>query len=506
MSDIFSRFKSTVIQSFFYSLGNFAGKFSGVLLLPIYSLYLPVEVFGLYALFEVIFQVFQVFSGLGIKLGLTRWYWDEESTKDKKSLFFTTYLFNLVVCILFSYLLFISFDFLSEYYFKTQINKQLISLFITGNLIKLFSEVPMLLLRVQHKAKQHSVVQISQLLSFVLFVFIFLAVFQQGIEGIFWANILSGALQFMLVIPVIIRNTKFKFEFRILMEMLTYGFPVALGNMVNITFNFTDKYFLNWFSNLKVVGTFTLAHKLSNIVNLLIVNSFMNAYMHNYFKGIHDKNNDRFYSRSFTYFLLAITFFSLLLIVFIDEAIFVFSANNKDYSQAAVIVPVLTIGLIFGGVRQILTLPINKIKKTRIIGILSILAGILNVYLNYILIPKYNALGAAYATGIVQVFSSLILLGFVVRLVNIPFEWKRIKLIVLSFTLTIILYYLVNFQIWILNFVFKIGILIAWGALLYFSHFLLPEEKQRMTQFVEKWWDIKKLKKNLQSLKGDKKE
>ena len=364
----------------------------------------------------------------------------------------------------------------------------------------------MLLLRVQHKAKQHSVVQISQLLSFVLFVFIFLAVFQQGIEGIFWANILSGALQFMLVIPVIIRNTKFKFEFRILMEMLTYGFPVALGNMVNITFNFTDKYFLNWFSNLKVVGTFTLAHKLSNIVNLLIVNSFMNAYMHNYFKGIHDKNNDRFYSRSFTYFLLAITFFSLLLIVFIDEAIFVFSANNKDYSQAAVIVPVLTIGLIFGGVRQILTLPINKIKKTRIIGVLSILAGILNVYLNYILIPKYNALGAAYATGIVQVFSSLILLGFVVRLVNIPFEWKRIKLIVLSFTLTIILYYLVNFQIWILNFVFKIGIMIAWGALLYFSHFLLPEEKQRMTQFVEKWWDIKKLKKNLQSLKGDKKE
>ncbi|MCW3787144.1 lipopolysaccharide biosynthesis protein [Plebeiibacterium sediminum] len=505
MSDIFSRFKSTVIQSFFYSLGNFAGKFSGVLLLPIYSLYLPVEVFGLYALFEVIFQVFQVFSGLGIKLGLTRWYWDEESTKDKKSLFFTTYLFNLVVCILFSYLLFISFDFLSEYYFKTQINSNFIILFISGNLIKLFSEVPMLLLRVQHKAKQHSVVQIAQLLSFVLFVFIFLAFFHQGIEGIFWANILSGAIQFILVIPVIIRNTKFKFEYKILIEMLVYGFPVALGNMVNITFNFTDKYFLNRFSNLKVVGTFTLAHKLSNIVNLLIVNSFMNAYMHNYFKGIHDENNDRFYSRSFTYFLLAITFFSLLLIVFIDEAIFVFSANNKDYSQSAVIVPVLTIGLIFGGIRQILTLPINKIKKTRIIGVLSILSGVLNVYLNYILIPEYNALGAAYATGVVQVFSSVVLLVFVLRNVNIPFEWRRIKLILLSFTLTITLFYLVSFNIWFLNFVFKIAVTIVWGVFLYYSNFLLPEEKQRIFQFAEKWWNIRKLKNNLQSLKENKK-
>ncbi len=506
MSDIFSRFKSTVIQSFFYSLGNFAGKFSGVILLPIYSLYLPVELFGLYALFEVIFQVFQVFSGLGIKLGLTRWYWDEKTTKDKKSLFFTTYLFNLVACLVFSYLLYISFDILADYYFKTKIDDKLIGLFIAGNLIKLFSEVPMLLLRVQHKAKQHSVIQIAQLLSFVLFVFIFLAFFNKGIGGIFWANILSGAIQFLLIIPVIVKNIKFKLEFNLLKDMLAYGFPVALGNMVNITFNFTDKYFLNWFSNLKVVGTFTLAHKLSNIVNLLIVNSFMNAYMHNYFKGIHDENNDRFYSRSFTYFLLAITFFSLLLIIFIDEAIFIFSANNKDYSQASVIVPVLTIGLIFGGVRQILTLPINKIKKTRIIGVLSIIAGILNVYLNYIFIPKYHALGAAYATGIVQLLSSLTLFYFVIKKVNIPFEWKRITLITLSFTLTIALYNIVNINIWFISLLFKIILLLYWGCFLYFSHFLYPEEKIRIIQFVQKWSSISDIKKNMKSLKGNSKE
>ncbi len=501
MSDIFSRFKSTVIQSFFYSLGNFAGKFSGVLLLPIYSLYLPVELFGLYALFEVIFQLFQVFSGLGIKLGLTRWYWDEESTKDKKSLFFTTYSFNLLVCFVFSYLLFISFDFLAEYYFKTPIDDKLVGLFIAGNLVKLLAEVPLLLLRVQHKAKRHSVIQISQLLSFVLFVFIFLAFFNKGIEGIFWANILSGAIQFVMVIPVITKNISFKFDFKILKEMLSYGFPVALGNMVNITFNFTDKYFLNWFSTLKVVGTFTLAHKLANIVNLLIVNSFMNAYMHNYFKGINDKNNDRFYSRSFTYFLLAITLFSLLLIVFIDEAIYIFSANNKDYSQASVIVPVLTIGLIFGGVRQILTLPINKVKKTRIIGVLSIFSGILNVALNYILIPKYNALGAAYATGVVQILSSIVLLLFVLKHIDIPFEWKRIATIVLISTLTIIIYDLVDIKIWIIHLIFKIGLVISWLLALYFTNFLYPEEKLRIIQFLQKWASLDKIKSNLKSLK-----
>ncbi len=503
MSDIFSRFKSTVIQSFFYSLGNFAGKFSGVILLPIYSLYLPVELFGLYALFEVIFQLFQVFSGLGIKLGLTRWYWDKSSTKDKNSLFFTTYLFNLVICILFSYLLYISFDFLSEYYFKEQIDNKLIKLFIVGNLIKLFAEVPMLLLRVQHKAKRHSVIQISQLLSFVLFVFIFLAFFNKEIEGIFWANILSGSIQFFMILPVIKKNISFKFDFKILKSMLSYGFPVALGNMVNITFNFTDKYFLNWFSNLKVVGAFTLAHKLSNIVNLLIVNSFMNAYMHNYFKGIHDKNNDKFYSRSFTYFLLAITFFSLLLIIFIDEAIYIFSANNKDYSQASVIVPILTIGLIFGGVRQILTLPINKIKKTRIIGVLSILAGILNVYLNYILIPQYHALGAAYATGIVQVLSSITLLIFVLRYIDIPFEWKRITTISLTFTSILFIYYIIDIHVWFINFIFKIGLVIIWITSLFYSNFLYSEEKMRMKQFIQKWIKINNIRSNIKSLKDN---
>ncbi|MCW3807588.1 lipopolysaccharide biosynthesis protein [Plebeiibacterium marinum] len=502
MSDIFHKFKSTVIQSFFYSMGNFAGKFSGVILLPIYSLYLPVETFGLYALFEVIFQLFQVFSGLGIKLGLTRWYWDEDATKDKKSLFFSTYLFNLVICTIFSFLLYLSFDFLNQYYFKTSIDNNLIWLFILGNLTKLFSEVPLLLLRVQHKAKKHSVIQIIQLLSFVLFVFIFLALFNKGIEGIFLANIFSGGLQFLLVIPVIVKNTRFKLEVRLLWDMLRYGFPVALGNMVNITFNFTDKYFLNWFSNFAVVGTFTLAHKLSNIVNLLIVNSFMNAYMHNYFKGIQNKDNDRFYSRSFTYFLLAITFCSLLLIVFVEEALFVFSANNQDYSNASFIVPVLTIGLVFGGIRQMLVLPINKIKKNRIIGILSILSGFINVILNYLLIPRYAALGAAYATGVVQMFSSVVLLYFVIRVARQPFEWKRIAITLTAFTLIIALFYTIKFDSWLLMVSYKIALIALWGGIIYFGNFLFDEEKLRLHQLIAKWSDIKHVKDNLQSLKN----
>jgi O-antigen/teichoic acid export membrane protein len=501
MSDIFSRFKSTVIQSFFYSMGNFVGKFSGIILLPLYSLYLPVELFGLFALFEVIFQVFQVFSGLGIKLGMSRWYWDEKATLNKKSLFFTTYFFNTIVCLLFSIGLYYSFNFLETYYFKSSINHSLIVLFISGNLIRLFSEVPMLLLRVQHKAKEHSFIQIIQLLSYLGFVAFFLVIFKFKLKGIFWANILSGIVQFVFLVPVIFRNIQFKFELKILKEMIVYGFPVALGNMVNITFNFTDKYFINWFTNLKNVGTFTLAHKISNVVNLLIVNAFMNAYMHIYFKGISDSDNDRFYSKSFTYFLLLLTLTSLLIIVFIDEAIVLFTANNKNYFGSASIVPVLTIGLIFGGIRQMLTLPINKVKKNRIIGTVSIIAGILNAMLNYLFIPRWASLGAAYATGIVQILSAIILLFYTQKYANMKFEWKRIGLVFLAFFLSIMPLYFNPFDCSILKFILKVVILIFWIGFLIVTGFFTREEKQRILYFWIKWKNVAVVKSNIRSLR-----
>ena len=501
MSDIFNRFRSTVVQSFFYSVGNFFGKFSGVILLPIYLLYLPVDVFGLYALFEVIFQLFQVVSGLGVKLGFARWYWDEKNTTNKKSLFYTSFIFNAVVCVVFSFLLYIGFDFLSQYYFKKQVDTHLAFLFIVGNLIKLLSEIPMLLLRAQHKAKKHSIIQIAQLVSFVLFVYVFLAWFKMGLEGMFWAVILSASIQLILLIPIIIKNSEVKFEGKILKDILRYGFPVALGNMVNVLFNFTDKYFINLFSNLKNVGTFTLAHKISNIVNLLIVNAFMNAYMHSYFKSADSEDNERFFSRSFTYFLLVVSFCSLLVILFIEEAMLWFNADKTEYGDSIVLVPILTIGLIFGGIRQMLTLPINKVKKTKVIGVLSIFAGVLNVILNYLFIPAWHAVGAAYATGIVQILSSLTLLYYGIKYTRLHLEWRRISILFISFLAIVILIYTLKFDNLIINLAYKLGLILLWGLMIHFFRFMYDEERARVISFWKKWKNLSTIKDNINSLK-----
>ncbi|WP_066630334.1 lipopolysaccharide biosynthesis protein [Labilibacter marinus] len=500
MSDVFNRFRSTVIQSFFYSVGNLFGKFSGVILLPIYLLYLPVDEFGLFALFEGIFTLFQVFSGLGVKLGFARWFWDEKNTPNKKSLFFTTFVFNAIICIILSVVMYFGFDILSQYYFKTEISQHLILLFIAGNLIKLFTEVPMLLLRSQHKAKKHSVIQIAQLVSFVLFVYVFLAWFKLEIEGIFWATILSAALQLVLLLPVIIKNSEAKIEGKILKDIIKYGFPVALGNMVNVLFNFTDKYFINIFSNLKNVGNFSLAHKISNIVNLLVVNAFINAYMHSYFKSADSQDSEHFFSKSFTYFLLVISFCSLLVVLFIEEAFMLFDTGNSGYDSAVVIVPVLTIGLIFGGIRQMLILPINKVKKTRIIGILSIVAGFINVTLNYLFIPQWHALGAAYATGIVQILSSLVLLYFCIKYTTLQLEWRRLFILSISFIAAVTPMYLYQFENILSNILFKIVLIIVWVFIIYSSGFLSDIEQDRISSFWSKWKHISQLKNNINSL------
>ena len=60
-------------------------------------------------------------------------------------------------------------------------------------------------------------------------------------------------------------------------------------------------------------------------------------------------------------------------------------------------IPILILGLIFSGIRQIFILPLTKLKKTSIISILSVGIAAINILLNLLFIPQYGKQAACYS-------------------------------------------------------------------------------------------------------------
>ena len=91
------------------------------------------------------------------------------------------------------------------------------------------------------------------------------------------------------------------------------------------------------------------------------------------------------------------------------------------------------------------------IKQTKIIFFVTITGGLVNILLNYLLIPKYSIVGASIATGISLILMAIIRFIFSIQKTKtFPQPKENIKVVIVAIITFIISYFvfkLMNFHI-----------------------------------------------------------
>ena len=484
-----SKLKQLFKESIFYGIGNFITKASGLILLPLYAIYTSKAEIGLLALYESAFMFLLVVSGWGAKGGFTRWYNEMKSEKDKKSLFFTTYFFNvftsalgvvLTGIVLFNLNLFNGAD-----------SERVIILFSASSLLKLLFDVPFILLRLQQKAFKQTTYQSINVGLTVLFTIYLLEVRKVGFEGIFLAQLCANGITLLLVLPLILKNCHWYFQRKVLGEMIHYGYPLAISNILTLVLTISDRYILEAFYSLEAVGSFSVAIKVSNLLQFLVVGSFVTSYTYQYYKSMNEDDGTRYHVKIFTYFVLFMVLAGLAIVFFGKEIIYVIMAGKTEYYDAIPVIPLLIIGLVFSGMRQVFVLPITKAKKTRLISLVMVLTGVLNISLNFLIIPFFGKEGAAFTTAISQLFAAVWFLIKVRQLDGTRYEWRKVSLILLFGIIACISYlYIPSFN-WVIDILIKLVLLLFFVLSLFLFHFFEEIEILRIKQALQKWKNLK---------------
>ncbi|TAJ11182.1 multidrug transporter MatE [Marinilabiliaceae bacterium JC017] len=396
--------KTIFKQTSIYSIGNTLRKLSGVFILPLVKHYTSQEEFGVWMLLETIFVFTQVLSGWGVKSGLTRWYYDMVSELEKKRLFFTAMVFNYAMSLLTIGIIGGVLACFSDQILKYDISSRLIWVFIISGLFRLLHELPFIVLRLQQKAMKQTAYSSFNVLLLVLFTFFFLEFSRQGFIGVFKAQLWSNLITFLVLIPVIVKNSQPVFKWAELKEMIHYGIPLAFSNILTTVLNLSDRHIINQFQNPAESGSYGLSFKVANLLEMVLVTSFITSYTYFYFKSLNDPDSFKVFKKLQRYFLILLAIVGFGIVLFAREIIWVTSVGDAFYQDGVYLVPFLILGLMFGGLRQFFTLPLNKHKKTRAISRILISGGIVNVVLNVWLVPQYGKQGAAWATLFVQFF------------------------------------------------------------------------------------------------------
>lgn len=193
---------------------------------------------------------------------------------------------------------------------------------------------------------------------------------------------------------ILLKKGKTFFHKKYWIYALGFNLPLIPHYLSKIILNHSDRIMIKSMVGASASGIYSLAYNLSSmltILNTAITNSLTpwiyRCIKKHEIKRIHDVTNT---------LLIVVAVSNLLLISIAPEAILVFAPVS--YSEAIWTIPPVTLAVFFQFLYSLFASFEFYYEKTRWIMIASIAGALLNIILNYLFIPIYGYIAAAYTT------------------------------------------------------------------------------------------------------------
>ena len=494
--------KPLLKDSAIYAMGNVSGKLVGLILLPYYAEKLTVAEYGILGTMEVTFQLIVALAGLNLYIAFTRWFFEKEVENKLKSVFFTTLTTVVFLAIVAIIGLYPVAPAVSRLLFNDSL--QYVALFRLMTIsagLEIIGQIPATLCKMKRKPAMYTRNLIIRLLVVLVLTLLFVVVFDRKIEGIYEAQIIGSMVYIFLFLPYIFKNIAVKFETVILKKMLHYSFPLVLSSFFIVVLSIADRYILNFISGLESVGIYSLGNKIANVLKIFIVMSVQLALTPTVFRMVDKPGIKRFLSKMMTYFTFGLMFCVLVISLYGQEVIKLFTAAEPDYWDAYLVIPFIAFGIVFGMMKDTSTYGLQIVKKTGVMASVILFVSLLNVGLNILFIPFMGAIGAGLSMLLSQIIYFFVMLFFAHRYYPVPYELRKVFLaIALGAVFCVAAYFIRDFSL-ISRLTIKTLLLFTYPVILYFLGFYDKEELQAIQGFWKKWRHPGAWKENISALK-----
>lgn len=240
----------------------------------------------------------------------------------------------------------------------------------------------------------------QQLFCSLLTVFLqllFLPILELGIAGYLAAIFLADAVSGAWLTVLLWRRGELrvaKFSRGLLFDMWRYALPLIPTAALWWVIALSDRYVLLHYYGQETIGIYAAAGKIPALLTF-VTGIFLEVWRYASLRGRAEAQN-AFFGKIYGLFLPAVLALAGVLIVGSRFAVsFLFSASFAD---AAHLVPLLSLAALFSALSSFLS-SVYALRMTSAHSLFTALSGaVLNLLLNFLLIPRYAGTGAALAT------------------------------------------------------------------------------------------------------------
>lgn len=236
-------------------------------------------------------------------------------------------------------------------------------------------------------------------------------------------------------------------------KLMIYGMPLAASFLLDEVANVSDRYMLAWLSGEAEAGKYAVGYDLAGNSILMIMNAINLAAYPMIVKLLDTEGKEAAleYFKMYAILLLGVSIPAVVGLSLVGPNI-VELVIGEEYQESVILVlPWVASAIFFMGCGAFyMHLPFQLGNYNMGIFKIAGVVAVLNVALNYWLIPKMGMQGAAIATLLSFMIS--VSLGFIFgrRVFPIPFPLKEVcKILLSSFLMGLCLYYLKDFRGWL---------------------------------------------------------
>lgn len=432
-----------------YGVSTIVGRFLNFLLVPFYTHFISTAAMGVYGNIYAYVAFLNIIYIYGMDAAFMK-YSSLATPDERERTFSSAYLAVFLSTLLLTFLLFLlrsPFNALMEVPARYG---HLVHYVIFILLFDTLALIPFANLRLERRAKKFAVIKLGNILLNLGLNLLFFIKFRMGIESIFAANLIASAATFLVLLPEILPRLRQRIQGDLLRRMLRFGLPYLPASLASIMIQVIDRPIVLHLTDLDTLGLYQTGHKLG-IFMMLVVSMFQYAWQPFFLNNAREKNAKEIFARVMTLFVLAASLLWAVVSLFIDIfAGWEFSAGRsliaKPFLPGLVVVPVILLAYLFNGIYVNLWAGIYIEEKTKYFPLVTGFGALVNVAVNWLLIPRLGIMGAALAVLASYVVMAAGLFYFAQKVYKIQYEFAKLAKILGTVIVTGLAYYLLYFH------------------------------------------------------------
>ncbi|HEX6750629.1 MAG TPA: oligosaccharide flippase family protein [Longimicrobium sp.] len=426
-----SEFRTVGRHTLVYGAGLMLGKLASFLMLPVYTRFLSTADYGVLELLGMTIDVIAMIAGVGLASGVFKFYSELSGEADRRKLLATAALGSTALALVTALAGMALAGPLNQLVFRGASDPQYFRIFFLIYFFQSAAAPGLLLMRIRERSVLFVAANLATLVAQLSLNIWFLVFRGMGLEGVMLGNALVSGASALALGAYTVRHVGVAFSLPRFRQLARFGAPLIVVSLGSFVLTFSDRYFLNWFTDTASVGVYALAYRFSFVLSTLTVVPFSQVWEPRRFEVARRPDAGEVYRRMFLYYSLVLVGGAALMTAVIRDVLAVMAA--PEFLPAHRVVPLILVATILQQWAAYACVGLYLRSRTGVLAWVSVASVAVTLLLNALLIPRFGMMGAAWATIGAYVLRFGLTYAFSQAAYRIHYPWARVSVLVMLF-------------------------------------------------------------------------